>query len=215
MSRSRDVPHNHLAPGVTRAYLTRLVGHAAQKAGFDGAEVGALAEMERLLEHHIQRVFEEACDYAEHSGRAVPNGRDLYVAQSMSGWDVASLKRAAKRKRNPIALATRAESPEPFQPETLATLPDGEDVKPTLHPAPEYAWDGAPGLPEPWTYKPDLPPPPGLPPSKVTTGVLDFIKLTATERGDIPPELGLVDYRRADGREVRRKWGVKGVGASS
>jgi hypothetical protein len=48
----------------------------------------------------------------------------------------------------------------------------------------------------------------------VTSGVLDFIKLTATERGDIPPELGLVDYRRADGREVRRKWGVKGVGSS-
>ncbi len=113
-----------------------------------------------------------------------------------------------------IALPTRPESPEPVQPETLATLPDGEDVKPTLRPAPEYAWDGAPSLPEPWTYKPDPPPPPPLPASKVTSGVLDFIKLTATERGDIPPELGLVDYRRADGREVRRKWGVKGVGSS-
>ncbi|BEJ16795.1 hypothetical protein CspHIS471_0601960 [Cutaneotrichosporon sp. HIS471] len=214
MSSSRDVPHNHLAPDATRAYLTRLVGHAAQKTGFDGAEAGALAEMERLLGRHIQRVFEEACDYAEHSGRAVPHARDLYLAQSMSGWDVGSLKRAAKRKRNPIALPTRAESPEPLQPETLASLPDGEDVKPTLLPPPEYAWDGAPGLPKPWTYKPDLPPPPGLPVSKVTSGVLDFIKLTATERGDIPPELGLVDYRRADGREVRRRWGVKGVGAS-
>jgi hypothetical protein len=39
------------------------------------------------------------------------------------------------------------------------------------------------------------------------------MKLTATERGDIPVELGLVDYRRADTRDVRRKWGVKGVGA--
>jgi hypothetical protein len=92
---------------------------------------------------------------------------------------------------------------------------DGDDVKPKLAPLapPDYAWAGAPPLPDPWTYKPDLPPPAPLPPSRVTAGVLEFMKLTATERGDIPVELGLVDYRRADTRDVRRKWGVKGVGA--
>ncbi|CAK9779526.1 hypothetical protein CC85DRAFT_287380 [Cutaneotrichosporon oleaginosum] len=208
MSRSKDIPHTHLPPDATRHYLTRLVGIALQKRGFDGAEAGALAEMERLLEHHIQRVFAEAGAYAAHAGRAVPHARDAYECLAQQG-----LKRAAKRKRHPIAMPTRAESPEPVQSETLATLPEGEDVKPSLRASPEYAWDGAPGLPEPWTYKPDPVPPPGAPAGKVTTGVLDFIKLTATERGDIPPELGLVDYRRADGREVRRKWGVKGVGA--
>lgn len=99
-------------------------------------------------------------------------------------------------------------------PETLADLAEGEDVKPVPRGAPEYAWEGAPALPDPWTYKPDLPPPPAPPASRVTTGVLDFIKLTATERGDIPPELGLVDYRRVEGREVKRRWGVKGVGVA-
>lgn len=87
-------------------------------------------------------------------------------------------------------------------------------MKPVPRGAPEYAWEGAPALPDPWTYKPDLPPPPAPPASRVTTGVLDFIKLTATERGDIPPELGLVDYRRVEGREVKRRWGVKGVGVA-
>lgn len=51
MSRSKDIPRNHLAPDATRAYLTRLVGNALQKSGLDGAEAGALAEMERLLEN--------------------------------------------------------------------------------------------------------------------------------------------------------------------
>ena len=103
------------------------------------------------------------------------------------------------------------EPPEPPQPLTLASLPElGSDEKPRPVPPPSYAFDNAPPLPQPWTYKPDevpAPPPPG---NKVTSGVLDFIKLTATERGDIPPELGLVDYRR---REGKRKWGTKGAGA--
>lgn len=179
MSRSRDELHSHLAPGDAPAYLLRMVGAALQKQGFDGAEAGALAEVERLLEHRecsslyltlyhagrrrgscnrgilqlrwnlspssyphahrfphlwarrlhiplpsfvyawtslgaypssaslavvkltpdIQRVFEQAADYAEHAGRATPHARDLFVAQEMSGWDVASLKRASKRKR--------------------------------------------------------------------------------------------------------------------
>lgn len=74
---------------------------------------------------------------------------------------------------------------------------------------------------------------------QVTSSLLDFIKLTAAERGDIPPELGLVNYRKDPGlaagsgastdsmgadfgngsREERavetigkkRKWTVKGV----
>lgn len=110
-----------------------------------------------------------------------------------------------------LALPTEPAPPEPPQPLTLASLPElGSDEKPRPTPAPAYAFDHAPPLPQPWTYAPDEVPPPPPPPNKVTSGVLDFIKLTATERGDIPPELGLVDYRR---REGKRKWGTRGAGA--
>lgn len=114
-----------------------------------------------------------------------------------------------------VTLPTSEEPPEPAAPINIASIPEGDgDVKPKLAKAPEYAWDGAPALPDPWTYKPDLVPPPPPPSSKVTAGVLEFMKLTASERGDIPAELGLVDYRRADTREGRKKWGVKGIGAA-
>jgi len=147
------------------------------------------------------------------------------AAQEASGWDVGTLRRESKRKRTGTSirkavltldyeLAVEEEEPEPAPAPNIASIPSttGEDVKPQLQKPPEYAWEGAPPLPDPWTYKPDLPPPPPLAPSKVTAGVLEFMKLTASERGDIPAELGLVDYRRADTREVRRRWGVKGVG---
>lgn len=110
-----------------------------------------------------------------------------------------------------VPLSTTPAPPEPPQPLTLASLPElGSDEKPRPQPIPPYAYENAPPLPQPWTYKPDEVQPPPPPPNKVTSGVLDFIKLTATERGDIPPELGLVDYRR---REGKRKWGVRGAGA--
>jgi hypothetical protein len=116
-------------------------------------------------------------------------------------------------------LAKQDEPPEPVPIPNISSIPtstDGTDAKPQLSriKPPEYAWDGAPPLPDPWTYKPDMPTPAAPPPSRVTAGVLEFMKLTATERGDIPAELGLVDYRRADTREVRRKWSVKGVGVA-
>lgn len=111
-------------------------------------------------------------------------------------------------------LALEDEPPEPVPVPNLSSIPLSQgDAKPQLQKAPEYAWDGAPPLPEPWTYKPDLPPPKPLPALQVTAGVLEFMKLTATERGDIPAELGLVDYKRADTREMRRRWSVKGVSA--
>jgi hypothetical protein len=40
------------------------------------------------------------------------------------------------------------------------------------------------------------------------------VKITAAERGDIDPALGIVDYRRSGfgaGQGRKRKWGVKGV----
>ena len=64
--------------------------------------------------------------------------------------------------------------------------------------------------------------------AQVTSASLDFVKLISTERGDIPPELGVVDYRRARRQESsgsggakggagggggeKRKWSTKGVG---
>ncbi|RSH78460.1 uncharacterized protein EHS24_002185 [Apiotrichum porosum] len=215
MAHSRNTPHTHLQSGTAAAYMNRVIGQTLVRRGFDGAEAGALTEMERLLEHHIQRLFENAHDYARLSGRSLPHAVDLFAAHEDSGWDVRSLRREAKRKRAGVTLPTSEEPPEPAAPINIASIPEGDgDVKPKLAKAPEYAWDGAPALPDPWTYKPDLVPPPPPPSSKVTAGVLEFMKLTASERGDIPAELGLVDYRRADTREGRKKWGVKGIGAA-
>ncbi len=46
----------------------------------------------------------------------------------------------------------------------------------------------------------------------MTAACLDFVRSTATERGDISPELGVVHYRKTAGGVGKRKWGVKGVG---
>lgn len=50
MSRSLDERHNHLPPAAASGYLHRVVGATLSRRGFDGAEAGALSEMERLLE---------------------------------------------------------------------------------------------------------------------------------------------------------------------
>ncbi|WOO82956.1 uncharacterized protein LOC62_04G006436 [Vanrija pseudolonga] len=216
MSHSSDTPHTHLPPPAAPAYLHRLVGQTLQRRGFEACEAGALGEMERLIEHHIQRLFTLAHDYAALTGRTAPNARDLLAAQEASGWGVRDLAREAKKQRIGVDLVVEEEQPEPTPTPNITSVPeDGGDVKPRLERTiPPYAYDSAPSLPPAWTYKPDRPPTPPLPAGNVTSGVLDFIKLTATERGDIPPELGLVDYRRGDGREARRKWGVRGVGAA-
>ncbi|KAL1408624.1 hypothetical protein Q8F55_005437 [Vanrija albida] len=216
MSRSLDTPHTHLPPASAAAYLHRVIGTTLQRRGFEGCEAGALGEMERLIEHHIQRLFTLAHDYASLSGRPTANARDLLAAQEASGWGVRELSKEAKKQRISVDLVVEPEPAEPTPPANIASVPETQgDVKPRLErTVPPYAYDSAPGLPDAWTYKPDRPKTPPLPPGNVTAGVLDFIKLTATERGDIPPELGLVDYRRGDGREARRKWGVRGVGAA-
>lgn len=50
----------------------------------------------------------------------------------------------------------------------------------------------------------------------LSTTLLSFIKATAVERGDIPSELGLVDYRRAGESEPtaskKRRWNVRAAG---
>jgi hypothetical protein len=100
-------------------------------------------------------------------------------------------------------------------------------------PVPMYAHVGAPGLPGAWTRprwdrvslgmpsrfprpavhrivadvqapKPDdLPPPESL---LVTASSLDFVRKSASS-GDIPPELGIVNYRLVQGKDRKRGFG--------
>lgn len=51
MTHSQDVRATQVPPSSAPAYLNRLVGGALARRGFDGAEAGALTEMERLVEH--------------------------------------------------------------------------------------------------------------------------------------------------------------------
>lgn len=51
MAHSRNTPHTHLQSGTAAAYMNRVIGQTLVRRGFDGAEAGALTEMERLLEH--------------------------------------------------------------------------------------------------------------------------------------------------------------------
>lgn len=50
-SHSSDINRTHLHPTDAPAYLHRLVAGALNRRGFAGAEAGAMAEMERLLEN--------------------------------------------------------------------------------------------------------------------------------------------------------------------
>lgn len=50
-SHSLDTPGTRLAPADASAYLQRVVAGTLNRKGFAGAEAGALAEMERLLEN--------------------------------------------------------------------------------------------------------------------------------------------------------------------
>ncbi|TXT10845.1 hypothetical protein VHUM_02350 [Vanrija humicola] len=78
MSQSSDTPHTHLPPDAAPAYLHRLVGATLQRRGFEGCEAGALAEMERLIEHHSQRARPSRCARSQRMGRArpVPRGEE-------------------------------------------------------------------------------------------------------------------------------------------
>lgn len=90
---------------------------------------------------------------------------------------------------------------------------------------PFYGFEGGPALPPKWTYpsqttvspflllitqgsrgiRADLPKVEALddvPHGQITKRSLDFVKLTASERGDIPAELGVVNYRKQKRRTV-------------
>ncbi|KAL7423294.1 hypothetical protein Q5752_002595 [Cryptotrichosporon argae] len=184
-------------------YLTRLVAVTLARRGFTGGEAGALAEIEHMLEHHIRQVFEESMAYANLAGRAHASALDLVAV-----YDTHRLRRESKRKRAAIKLNRAPPADEPPAIETLSALMD--DSKEFMRAPPEFAFEGAPVLPDKWTYRTEPANEPAPPAAPATSGIYDFIKLTATERGDIPPELGLVDYRRTG---KARRWGVKGVGA--
>lgn len=51
--RSLDRLHTHLHPDAPAHYLTHHVATALLRRGFQGAEAGALTEIERLLEHRV------------------------------------------------------------------------------------------------------------------------------------------------------------------
>ncbi|EIW68629.1 hypothetical protein TREMEDRAFT_63096 [Tremella mesenterica DSM 1558] len=78
-------------------------------------------------------------------------------------------------------------------------------------------WLSLPSSQLPYKYKRQTeitdsePPPSVLPQPQVTSASLDFVKLISAESADIPPELGVVDYRKAQ-RGKRKQWGTKGVG---
>ncbi|WVQ83840.1 hypothetical protein IAT38_005984 [Cryptococcus sp. DSM 104549] len=288
----------YLPPSAPPAFLQHLIVSSLLRRGYDGAEAGALGEIERLLEKHINHVLQDARDYANLSGRRDVHAGDVAAAYdcvaggSWSGGaggvgsaananasgsgsagagvsvsasaggsrpavkaeirrrSVRGMRKEAKRRRRALGLQT-APSPPPSPPPsptssalTLADLirqesdrpatdADGEqeDRKPQLA-ALERGGSGVQGgkggkrlavaegwmpvLPEKWTLEAAgelQPPTEKKPPSElpqVTSTLLDFIKLTAAERGDIPPELGLVDYRREGGGS-----GGKGIGAGA
>jgi hypothetical protein len=60
---SLDRLHTHLAPSTPSHYLTRHIASTLLRRGFQGAEAGALTEIERLLEH---RKLPLACETLLH-----------------------------------------------------------------------------------------------------------------------------------------------------
>ncbi|WWC59083.1 uncharacterized protein I303_101630 [Kwoniella dejecticola CBS 10117] len=257
----------YIPPEIPPVYLRQIIVDLLLRRGFEGAEAGALTEIERLLEHHITNLFEDSLEYAHLTGRQEANVADLVAAQEESGWGYKRLKRESKRKRGQAPQIEYEQSSAPPSPSlpTLSSLLDidpnvaeTDDRKPDLYShgtsstnhkgkgtKPIYSQEWFPSLPEKWTLlgsstsennelplKEDIGHDHARPPNQVTTALLDFIKLTATERGDIPPELGVVNYGRiqnlggstdgdANGRGVagskgiKRKWGVKGVSTKS
>ncbi|WVF70203.1 hypothetical protein IAT40_004991 [Kwoniella sp. CBS 6097] len=273
----------YIPPEASTAYLRDAVVGVLLKRGFEGAEAGALAEIERLLEKHISNLFEDAIEYAHLAGRRAANAIDLVAAHEGSGWDVRGMRRESKKPRLDRAPEIPLETSPPPSPPRLplsVLIPDPddsqahkrkdslsaqyEDRKPDLArlnsdsslsrakaakaaagARPAYAEDWAPVLPEKHTYisldqnaldpslsttidtNESVSQTPA--PAPVTSALLDFIKLTATERGDIPPELGVVDYRyrrdiggdnrksfkSGDVETGKRKWGTRGVGVRS
>ena len=84
---------------------------------------------------------------------------------------------------------------------------------------PVYGFEGCPSFPPKWTYAtPDTVRPltthrygctddqnellDDTPHGQITKRSLDFVKLTASERGDIPAELGLVNFKKQRKRMV-------------
>ncbi|TYJ58162.1 hypothetical protein B9479_000986 [Cryptococcus floricola] len=239
-----DPSSTHLPPSSVPPYLRHLIVQILLRKGFDGAEAGALGEIERLLERHVETLLETARDYANLSGRREVHAGDVVTAQESRGWGVKGLKKETKRRRTALGIKTTPSPPpspsslDPILSDILRQeILDEQDLKPHLTGDGEMTEDGerrlnyAPGwipsLPHTWTFEPleteeeQQAKKPAANPPEVTGSLLDFIKLTAAERGDIPPELGLVDYRReregAGGKRgaglEKRKWGLKGTGA--
>ncbi|ORY25339.1 hypothetical protein BCR39DRAFT_544363 [Naematelia encephala] len=213
-------PHTHLDPSVPPQYLARFIAQTLQRKGFEGGEAGAIVEMERLLEHHIHHVFASAMGWAQHANRASANTMDVLQAHEEISLRPKKFKRETKRRRRPMKLAKIEESPEISHQDTLADLTDYIRDNDN-DPAPDFRVP-LPSLPPKWTYarpkddqEPLIKEETGRVILQVTPASLDFVKSTVMERGDISPELGIVNYRRGlGGARGKRKWGLKGVGVA-
>ncbi|CAD6588557.1 MAG: hypothetical protein TREMPRED_005096 [Tremellales sp. Tagirdzhanova-0007] len=195
-----DIPPTRMPPSNASHYLQNFVISTLRRKGFDGAE------------GDTQRLFSAARDYANLAQRSTPNASDL-VAAHEDGSSIRSLRKEGKRRRKGVGpLRTVDGSREGWMNEIQGmTYPlSTDDTSESL----DHTHEGIPTLPARWTYvhtdtRPEEERKPLL---QVTSASLDFVKSTATERGDISPELGLVHYRRAGaGGLGKRKWGVKGV----
>ncbi|KAK1926649.1 hypothetical protein DB88DRAFT_175659 [Papiliotrema laurentii] len=206
---SLDVPHTRIDHAAATAYLRRFVITTLHQKGAEGAEAGVISEIERLLEHHVQNLFETARDYAQLAHRSIPNANDVLQAHASSSHSARKLRKESKRRKRPIPLSTVAEPPEDEVKETITSLAEAmRDGKMAAQVADasmwgeggtekklDYAFDGAPRLPPSWTFPSPLQPSEPEPAAKVTSAALNFVKATVTE-ADIDPELGIVNYRK-------------------
>lgn len=115
--KSVDSLHTHLSPSVPSHYLTRYIASALLRRGFQGAESGALTEIERLLEHReyppqwdyerfslmvdLHAVFSGSAEYARLAGRGQPNAFDVLKARGEVEYSSVRRMRRESRKRRP------------------------------------------------------------------------------------------------------------------
>ncbi|RXK42144.1 hypothetical protein M231_00501 [Tremella mesenterica] len=201
-----------LSPETAEAYPRQMILNTFQRMGLETVEAGVMGEIARLVERHIQKLYKSTLSYSKLSSRR-PNMYDLHAAWSDTYQrDLKDVRKSAKKRRRRIPL-----EPLPIEPETMEHAPhytlneeDEEDRRPGWVP------EGVPDLPPRYTWAhteitDSEPPPSVLSQPQVTSASLDFVKLISAESADIPPELGVVDYRKAQ-RGKRKQWGTKGVG---
>jgi hypothetical protein len=128
---SLDTQTITLHPSTPPQYLQRMIMTTLHRKGFESAEAGALAEMERLLENRwskfkapleanciyidVQSIFTRAMNHANLSGRTSSNAIDLLESQETTSWPSITLRNESKRHRKrmspPYAFCLRSLKP--------------------------------------------------------------------------------------------------------